>query len=1412
MASAQDSKKNSSPAAVLQTYLNRLHQTTRRSGLLQAFPTTGFKRMDLMDLALASPAIPRDLLVKLLRSEHGKVSFDLDLTEPAPGQANPQREMYRRLSAGLARTAEAFRRETGVRSLWLAYPLFHARVKDAMGEYQSVLAPVFLWPIRIEVPCQTQGRIVIARDEEAGGAKYNKALDIWITDNLEFNPEDPRLDVFDETTLEELEKVVTTLYAGLRPPPTVSLTGPPVPVPARATLAKETAPGVINAGIIGLIQWEKQALTYDLDSLLRTQQTSELLSDYLTGKGRAQLPPSVLPAETDRFLITDTDPAQERAVWQARHGPGLLVHGPPGTGKSQTIVNIVADALAHGQRVLVICQKRAAIDVVAARLTAQGMSDLFCVVHDSEANRAQTILAVKEQVAALRAPEQPPTTIAQRTQLATDIDRLEKQLNDYSAAVCVTGPCGIPYRDLLSEVSRLFRVNKLRQPSNALKTLFKGRTSEELRSLQTEISAVAQLWQSARPKQNPWVHRTQDFLLDPIFRERVQQSLSALRVAHQSHAAFTAAAGLGVELHMPPAEFVKAMPAWARQIEEGMQMDRIASSAQWLEKVGGQGEAEMTAMAEALHTFIEANRALAENAGNPNWTQRYQQAGLTLALEWAGIIAGLLTMERAWWRWFSPVYHLHHFKLKKAFKLNRRFTAEELQMVFGDLVFWLETQAKSVDFARSLKTALTAEPALDPVLKGFQRKDSIAIRKALNQLEIARKRAVVAAGVFTALEPFQEWLRGEYLDTLRQQQLRGVTIGNDVETMTAGFESLESLQKLDLQRGRWQGLGRDVLAVLEQEEPSHPPVGDYAERWWHVTRLSAWYAWIEECQARWPALKEMTVPQYDETRRQLGESLARKRTLEVEHIKQHWKALQLQRRKADFGGVLVSRGPNSKRLRQVVELGEPAGLFDFRPCWLTNPNTASQIFPLQNGFFDVVIFDEASQCPVEQAVPAIFRAKRLVVAGDEKQLPPTAFFQSSFSFGTEDLDLEEAAVAAEAQPDLQRQIEVANAEQAMAVTDLLEASKPLLHECLLSVHYRSAYPQLIQFSNHAFYGGQLQVPPACRTVVQGSPPLVLKEVNGIYEKNCNRIEAQKVIGVLRQFWMVDSVPPTIGIVTFNERQRDLIEDLLMDEAAKDPAFEVKYLAERNRAEGDQDVGFFVKNLESVQGDERDVMIFSTTFGRDAAGQFRRFFGPINLPGGERRLNVAITRAKLADVIITSMPLAEISERMAKGAATGSGTLTGRDYLHAYLHYAKAVSGNDAATQEAVLENLVKLTSAAPGGPDPASAPSLFEQEVREALEARGLRVVPQIGESGFRIDLAVLHPEPDRGYLLGIECDGKTYHPDWTPRARDLWRQRLLKQRGWTIHRVWSTDWWINREQELNKILSKIKTLTDLQK
>jgi len=476
-----------------------------------------------------------------------------------------------------------------------------------------------------------------------------------------------------------------------------------------------------------------------------------------------------------------------------------------------------------------------------------------------------------------------------------------------------------------------------------------------------------------------------------------------------------------------------------------------------------------------------------------------------------------------------------------------------------------------------------------------------------------------------------------------------------------------------------------------------------------------------------------------------------------------------------------------------VSLSLPEGLLAMRPCWLVNPATAAEIFPLEQGLFDVVIFDEASQCPVEQAVPAIYRGKTAVVSGDGRQLPPTSFFSSSWTDGQPDAD--ETEGEEEATDKLvarEIQLQRLSVDYLLQVEDLLAAAIGNLPERFLSVHYRSRHPALIEFSNRAFYNGRLEAPPAQVSSVNGYRPIRYNDVGGLYERRTNKAEAEYVVRILRDLWTAERACPTVGVVTFNQPQRDMIEDFLEQECLRDSGFEVQYRQEIAREEDNQDVGFFVKNLENVQGDERDVMIFSTTFGRNGDGRFYRRFGPVGAAGGERRLNVAVTRAKQQVIVVGSMPIEEIATALSADLAPGS-QLTPAGYLQLYLAYAKAVSEGDRDKTSRILDRAGRkspvMTTADPDSP--------FEEDVRSVLEKLGFTVHSQVGDSGFRIDLGVVARDPTHGYVLGIECDGAAYHSDRSARLRDVWRAQILRGRGWRLHRIWSTRWWYHRGEEI---------------
>ena len=429
----------------------------------------------------------------------------------------------------------------------------------------------------------------------------------------------------------------------------------------------------------------------------------------------------------------------------------------------------------------------------------------------------------------------------------------------------------------------------------------------------------------------------------------------------------------------------------------------------------------------------------------------------------------------------------------------------------------------------------------------------------------------------------------------------------------------------------------------------------------------------------------------------------------------------------------------------------PNALQKIAPCMMMSPLSIAQFLPAEAKPYDVVIFDEASQIPVWDAVGAIARGSQVIVAGDPKQLPPTSFFDRSAS---EDGD-----------------------------ADDIEDLESILDECLgasvpfkrLAWHYRSRRESLIAFSNERYYDGKLVTFPAPET--QDRAVRYVNVPDGVYERGkgrVNRAEARAVVDEVTRRLCSAGARETIGVVTFNSEQQRLIENMLDQARRANPEIESFFAHTHHEP-------VFVKNLESVQGDERDVILFSVGYGPDATGRVSQNFGPLNRDGGPRRLNVAITRARSELIIFATLRPDQID--LARSRAAGV-----RDFKH-FLEFAER--GPQALAAAAV--------------PLDRDEDSDFERAVRAALEAKGWSVHPQVGVSDFRIDLGVVHPEKPGRYLAGVECDGATYHRSATARDRDRLRQAALEGLGWRILRVWSMDWWMNQDGALERIDEQLR-------
>ncbi|WP_207420238.1 AAA domain-containing protein [Desertivirga brevis] len=454
------------------------------------------------------------------------------------------------------------------------------------------------------------------------------------------------------------------------------------------------------------------------------------------------------------------------------------------------------------------------------------------------------------------------------------------------------------------------------------------------------------------------------------------------------------------------------------------------------------------------------------------------------------------------------------------------------------------------------------------------------------------------------------------------------------------------------------------------------------------------------------------------------------------------------------------------------------------PVVFVNPSTASSILPLKENLFDYIIFDEASQLKIEDTFAALVRGKYRIVSGDMHQMPPSDSFATKGVLDSVDSVEDE---------EIENDIDAADKESLLKFAD--DKGYKFSY---LNFHYRSRHPYLIDFSNAAFYDSRLVPMPAGKNY----SPISFISVNGVYENNTNPTEAKKVVEILLDEIVPDETGelPSVGVATFNIMQRNLIYELIF-QAAEQSEEAYEKISALNRS------GLFVKNLENIQGDERDIIIMSTTFGYDVTGNFAQRFGPINQEKGYKLLNVIVTRAKSKLYVLTSIPNKYYSKYQQELVTSGN---KGKGVFYAYLAYAEACSLKNEQVRQNIL-GLLEQNSESNGGAIASKSESLgntesvFEEEVLNYLNQYlpDLDVQLQYKLGGFRIDMMVLDNlnQP----IIAIECDGKSYHSSAEAYRYDLHRQKIIEDLGIKVYRIWSTNWWIDPLAETNKLVKFIE-------
>ncbi|QDE94839.1 AAA domain-containing protein [Myxococcus xanthus] len=1349
---------------------------------------------------------------------------------PAPSRAEEEQQDLLRKLATIVEDARTFEQDTGAHVLHVGFPLLHlppgAKDKRGFGT-RRILAPIAFIPVRLTLK---KGRVpsVELEGAEAGVDRVapNTALLAWLEQQTGQRLGDLFADEAGEDPWRELNELVAAVCKAMELPAPAPFT--PETLLAAIPRGDDAQPqaAILPSAVLGLYPLSNQSLVDDMRALLDGEPISGPLESFLRVDVSLGLPPGHgggepnlegLKRAGEERLVTLADPCQARAVRLARSSRGLVIHGPPGTGKSQTIANAIGDHLARGERVLLVCDKRTALDVVKHRLDHLGLGHLCAVVHDAQRDQRDLYMGIREQLDTLPETRTDAAVARELSRIDAELQSLHDELTAADRALSER-PDGGTAPSFHELVGQWFSVEAPAALTPAVSSLSDARLSD-VTTREREVREVLERGGKEGYPENPWREALgtdlATYLATPMatYRERLSAVDSAARDADALASpdvpvfgadprAEGAARAAFAEKLAPLLESARPdiLARWAAATPDGVQaartqLDGLAAQRQVLAE--GPLDAELalvhreqpqalsvlaTAMA-ALGSYLDIARkwyaffCFARKAGA---RRVLQQFGLTLSILAAERVTRFFTGVKA--RALLTEYHRTTLVPGDTATLTDESLSQTLRAhaALFELLQELERTPLLASCRDAVRAALTADAeARAALLAGLRL--SAARGDAVARLE-AR---LAEAGLFSA-----PWL---------DSRSRGLRSGERLASVTTALVSrLPTVEGLLRMRAVLTGMPPALEAAVERLARQ----GAEAEAGWRAVLKATLAAEASARLREAPALQHIDAERVRTTHSHYRVLEEKKRVLVRDALVHRWTQRQRERLLAGTGGRLngqgaelrrrlMLRGARALRVRQVIatgqgiEGGDP--LFDVRPVWMASPQTVAQIFP-RRPIFDVVIFDESSQCRLEEALPVLTRAHRVVIAGDPKQLPPTRFFESAV--------VQNAEQEAESEQGLFE-------EQQSEVEDLLSAALNLdIDQCYLDVHYRSQNADLIAFSNDHFYDKRLQAIPAHPSHSVPHAPLRLLPVGGTYEKRTNLVEARAVGSLVKEL-LSRPQPPSIGIACFNLSQRDTINDVLDEMAASDASFASRLAEARVRRGSGSFEGLFVKNLENVQGDERDHLIISTTYGPDRHGRFYRRFGPLGSAGGGRRLNVLVTRAREQIHLVTSIPRESYQSAppMEAGRQPNGGWL-----LFAYLRFAEALES--AYTQEArrepedTLAQTQRPAETAEVFVRPTDAGSAFAQALAGHLATQH-RVSSEVhwGNDGFCVDVALRHPTRPSDVTVGVLCDGTRY-PKAADRVEwDLFRTGVLEGQGWQLVRMWTPSFFRDPEGATTQVL-----------
>lgn len=1320
---------------------NRLINFTSRAGYQLAVPGAALGRLeDMINGGASVTLLASDDVPEIARERGIRFGRDRDEAEREALLADKRQAhltdvtqaAYTTRLRALAAKAKTVTEETGANNLYLAFGTLRWEFNDRQLE-----SPLVLVPVTLESVSRGQSfRLVL---DEAGASTPNYCL------------------------LEKLKVSFGIEVPGLANPATdaagIDLGAAFDAV--RQAMVDAKRPFIVEDTVhLGILQFAKFRLWKDLDDNWEELATNSLVTHLISSPNEAYVDAVPAPVDVDLDALSaqvpvSADSSQLEAVVEAVGGRTFVLEGPPGTGKSQTITNLLARSLASGKRVLFVAEKRAALEVVKDRLDAVGLGAFSLDLHDKGARPN----AVREQLrAAIEATARPDRAALSAQREAADSSR--GALSRYAQRVHEPNAAGL---SLYSARSQLLASATDIPPLDVPHSLVaSGDHIDQLRATLRSLPAVSDL---ARPAAtHPW-----GFVDDP--------AIDAASLHSAAHAFDEALAAVGSSELLSRVEGPQQMEAWAGVVRaprhaldalDRVQPESIDDLARRLATAVAQPPAWLAQVdPRVLSRNVREIHAAALAAGASSFFGRKKRRRAVLAQFATDLRVEQTAIDL---RSLSTLTGAMAETAAQVDELRGGMQRQPVVVAPADVNPYMPGAAEQVGAALTWVGWLSRTLASDASPAGDLRSDlrrvyettapDAASAERYAALAAAWRAVAAAAGGGSSPDQLAAWAGDEGVASTWERTRTARNLAT-TEPVTLGrwidlLRHVEPLRRQGMNTAREAILaGRvraDDAALAFDKGVASASLGERED----ATALSDFD----------PAAHNRTIGRFAASSAAIRGELPRALPADI-----------LSQRRFDptfDGGDMGALKRQLSRQRggdSVRTLMDKYGdlITQITPCMLMSPESVARFFPARAEMFDVVVFDEASQIRVADAVGAMGRARSVVVVGDSKQMPP-----STFAEVTADVD------------------------EAEADTGLVADEESILTECTqarvpskwLSWHYRSQDEALIAFSNHQYYESRLSSFPAplrevsapASGALAASKPdygLSLVRVDGRFERSggrgvlrTNRVEAQTIVDeVIRRFAAAGDVSPSIGIITFNVQQRDLIDNMLRD--ASDERI--------GRALDERD-GLFVKNLESVQGDERDTILFSVAFSKNDRGMLPLNFGPLSRAGGERRLNVAVTRARRQVVLYASFDPAEL--RAEQTSARGL-----KD-LKSYLELAaRGVAPTDDSTSRVPVIDR-------------------HRDEIAAVLTERGLVVKTDVGLSDFRIDLTLASASDPAQPLIAVLLDGEGWRARRTVADRDgLPVDVLGKLMRWPgIERVWLPEWLNDPDATADRLVAAVET------